>query len=204
MSLLQNQINIYVNANGELVPGSAPTNFLYRNNLNRNVFFIVTPLSEAAVVKLIFKNTSLAKQGYTDVALPTQQKGSNITNETASYYNIVKDWNVFKCIPNETILAKFPSTVTGTIALTVSIKEPDLSDTTLYTFVKDIYTNDTASIEALTNGQYVRCASAQVITAYGTMYVGDKLVNKNGTKIIIHAIWSSSTTEPLEDRKSVV
>ena len=203
MPAIQNQINLYVNHNGQLVSGSEPTNFLYRNNLNRNVYFIITPLSQASVVKLIFKNTSLNKQGFTGVALATLQKGQDITATTVSYYSLVKDWNVFKYVPSARILTKFPSTITGSIGLTVSIREVDLSDTTKYTFIQDVVENDTALFNSLQPNEFVRSIAAEIkvsldgITEWGILNVGDKLVNLDGTLTIIRALWVQSTTEPL-------
>jgi len=204
MAAIQNQINLYVNQNGQLVSGSQPTNFLFRNNLNRNIYFIITPLSQAAVVKLIFKNTSLSKQGFTGVALATTQKGKDITSETVSYYNLVKDWNVFKYVPSARILTKFPSTVTGSIALTVSIREIDLSDTTKWTFLYDVVTMSSEVIRDLeaTPNSFVRFITSNVgwVDANGnetTLNAGDKLVNLNGVLTVIRALWLQSTTEPI-------
>ena len=91
MPAIQNNVNLYVNANGQLVNGSEPLNYLYRNNLSRNIFYIITPLSQAAVCKLIFKNTDLSNQGYTQNALLTGYLGDSITSKEASYYELVKD-----------------------------------------------------------------------------------------------------------------
>ena len=197
MPAIQNQINLYVNANGQIVPGSSPTNALYRNNLNRNVFFIITPLSQAAVVKLLWKNTSLSKQGYTQVALATGGLGKDVTSEEVSYYSLVKDWNVFKCIPSSSILTKFPATVSGSISLTVSISEPDLSDSTVYTWVKDITTNEVGVISSLTDNQYVRAIGNNIETNFGILNKADKLVKLENGLVIIRALWTRSTTEPM-------
>lgn len=198
MPAIQNQINLYVNANGQLVPGSEPSDVLYRNNINRNVFFVITPLSQASVVKMIFRNTSLARQGYTGIAFVTNQKGSNITSEEVSYYELVKDWSVFKFVPNSTILTKFPSSISGSIGLTVSIKEPDLSDKTQWTF-KDNLLDANYDYSTIEPREYVRClASSLVVPTFGTIYSGDCIVNVPDKGLtLIRLLWTRSTTEPL-------
>lgn len=209
MPTIQNQINLYVNANGQLVSGSEPTNVLYRNTLNKNTFFIITPLSQAAIVKLIFKNTSLSKQGYTGVAKPTLKRGWEVTSKEVSYYNLVKDWNVFIYVPSSRILTKFPSTVTGSIGISVLIKEPDLSDTTKYTNKGDVFVLTGTDLNRLNIGEYYKCIASklEVTTTVNpttfTLYTGDKLlcVNRNTPEpeqyVIIRSLWTRSVTEPL-------
>ena len=198
MAAIQNDIVLCVGLNGQLVPGSEPTNRLYRNDINRNIFWVVTPFSWASIVKGTFASTDLARQATTIIGKPTTIKGRDVVSVDKSYYELVKDWNVFKILPTQTILTKFPSTGTGTVAMGVVIKElepknPAAGFTKLGTIIlhsQEVTFNPTLK-------QFYEVKTTNYEWNGFVLNFGDLLVNNEGLYLVIKPMYTRAATAPI-------
>jgi len=205
MPTIQNQINLYVDINGQFVSGSMPTNVLYRNNLNRNIFFICTPLSNATIVEVIFRNSTLSNNGESQFARATGQKAESITDKSVSYYEKVKDWNVYVLIPSSRLLSKFPSSMSGTILGTIRLTEIDLTDLLGVPPLNYLVMWPETNPFDMTTGEAQYIVSRSQNLQLPSDILGGAVLNFNDilifdgvdTYTIRRALWSRSSTEPL-------
>ena len=132
--MIQNILTFCVKNDLTFVEGSIPSGKLVANDINRNSIYLVTPYDEA-IVKANFQ-TNLQSDTPTSV-LGILVNGKITIDEivptSKSYYNLVKDWNIYEFKVPSTTLSFISRNRTGKIGINFSIEQR------LVPIIKDSY-----------------------------------------------------------------
>ncbi|MDY0141631.1 MAG: hypothetical protein RBR97_07050, partial [Bacteroidales bacterium] len=122
--MIQNILTFCVKNDLTFVEGSIPSGKLVANDINRNSIYLVTPYDEA-IVKANFQ-TNLQSDTPTSV-LGILVNGKITIDEivppSKSYYNLVKDWNIYEFKVPSTTLSFISRNRTGKIGINFSIEQ---------------------------------------------------------------------------------
>ncbi len=122
--MIQNILTFCVKNDLTFVEGSIPSGKLVANDINRNSIYLVTPYDEA-IVKANFQ-TNLQSDTPTSV-LGILVNGKIAIDEivptSKSYYNLVKDWNIYEFKVPSTTLSFISRNRTGKIGINFSIEQ---------------------------------------------------------------------------------
>lgn len=122
--MIQNILTFCVKNDLTYVSGSIPSGKLVANDINRNSIYLITPYDEA-IVKANFQ-TNLQSDTPTSVLgilVNGEIEVSELVDTNASYYNLVKDWNIYEFKVPSTTLSFISRNRTGKIGINFSIEQ---------------------------------------------------------------------------------
>ena len=102
--MIINKLVFPIDANKEYVQGAIPRKKLMANDVNRDFLYVISPTVPQTRIQAHFKNTMQGLKGEVAYLEPTNEKVSELVEEGVSYYNLIKDWYVWKTpIPNKAL-----------------------------------------------------------------------------------------------------
>lgn len=122
--MIQNILTFCVKNDLTYVSGSIPSGKLVANDVNRNSIYLITPYDEA-IVKANFQ-TNLQSDTPTSVLgilVNGEIEVGELVDTNASYYNLVKDWNIYEFKVPSTTLSFISRNRTGKIGINFSIEQ---------------------------------------------------------------------------------
>lgn len=122
--MIQNILTFCVKNDLTYVSGSIPSGKLVANDINRNSIYLITPYDEA-IVKANFQ-TNLQSDTPTSVLgilVNGEIEVGELVDTNASYYNLVKDWNIYEFKVPSTTLSFISRNRTGKIGINFSIEQ---------------------------------------------------------------------------------
>lgn len=155
--MIQKTLVFVVDFTGKMIDGEKPVGFLRANDKNKNTIFLITPEQPTTQIKARFlaktkHNNGVAVNGI----LTADYKVNDLVSETKSYYEKIKDWNVFYFPVPERVVNYIASNAGSEIGITFEFVEWQLPR------IKDIYgdflgeiTDSRFSIDANEDGYYV-------------------------------------------------
>lgn len=137
--MILNELVFIVNNNVEFVPGSQPVGKLTANSLNRDFIYFISPFRLGTSVVATFKNELQGKRGETAYLVASNKKVSELVSENKSYYELIKDWNVWQTHIPSKALGLVSHSRANQVSISFNVKEKIVPTIPYgYEYVRDI------------------------------------------------------------------
>lgn len=105
--MIQNYLVFCIDGQAKYVQGSIPTGKLVANDINRNSIWVISPFYPTGIVRGSFQTKDRVIEQVSSVGVLMNDKISvdELVPKTASYYSLVKDWNVWEIKVPQRILS---------------------------------------------------------------------------------------------------
>lgn len=121
--MIINKLVFPIKANLDYVEGSIPRMKLTANTLNRDILYVISPAVGDTIIKGNFQNSLGGNEIVSSNFELTDIKVSELVGKGESYYELIKDWNVWSSvIPNKAI-SYISSNRAGGIGVSFSFSE---------------------------------------------------------------------------------
>src|SRR5690554_3024324 len=94
--MIINKFVFPIKADLKFVEGGIPQGYLTANDINKDMFYVISPAVGDTIVSANFQNNVLNGEPVKVEFTPSSLKVSELVNENVSYYELVKDWNVWQ------------------------------------------------------------------------------------------------------------
>src|SRR5690554_2925062 len=94
--MIINKFVFPIKADLKFVEGGIPQGYLTANDINKDMFYVISPAVGDTIVSANFQNNVLNGEPVKVEFTPSSLKVSELVNENESYYELVKDWNVWQ------------------------------------------------------------------------------------------------------------
>ena len=94
--MIINKFVFPIKADLKFVEGGIPQGYLTANNINKDMFYVISPAVGDTIVSANFQNNVLNEEPVKVEFTPSSLKVSELVSENESYYELVKDWNVWQ------------------------------------------------------------------------------------------------------------
>ena len=94
--MIINKLVFPVKLDGSFVEGSIPSAHLTANSINRDMFYVISPKPQDTIVCANFQNSLQSGEPDTVVMLPSEIEVNELVSKDASYYELIKEWNVWQ------------------------------------------------------------------------------------------------------------
>lgn len=120
--MILNKIVLPIKADMSYVQGAIPILKLTANTSNRDLIYVISPAQKSDIVRVNFEDELGGKEVTTAYLELTDIKVSEIVNVDRSYYELIKDWNVWSAyIPSKALTFVSGNRPNG-VGVSVSIK----------------------------------------------------------------------------------
>ena len=94
--MIQRNLVFCIDNNINFVSGSIPSTKLTANDINRDVIYVVAPFEISSVVKVKFTDELNQQESVSQLLKYTNEVSvDELVEKTKTYYETVKDWNVY-------------------------------------------------------------------------------------------------------------
>src|SRR5690554_2808763 len=94
--MIINKFVFPIKADLKFVEGGIPQSYLTANDINKDMFYVISPAVGDTIVSANFQNNVLNGEPVKVEFTPSSLKVSELVSENESYYELVKDWNVWQ------------------------------------------------------------------------------------------------------------
>src|SRR5690554_4552074 len=94
--MIINKFVFPINADLKFVEGGILQGYLTANDINKDMFYVISPAVGDTIVSANFQNNVLNGEPVKVEFTPSSLKVSELVSENESYYELVKDWNVWQ------------------------------------------------------------------------------------------------------------
>ena len=94
--MIINKFVFPIKADKTFVSGALPQGYLTVNDINKDVFYVISPSVGATIIKAKFQNNKQNELPIIVDMLATDIDIKMLVDENASYYDLIKDWNVWQ------------------------------------------------------------------------------------------------------------
>jgi len=94
--MIINKFVFPIKADLKFVEGGIPQGYLTANDINKDMFYVISPAVGDTIVSANFQNNVLNGEPVKVEFTPSSLKVSELVSENESYYELVKDWNVWQ------------------------------------------------------------------------------------------------------------
>ena len=94
--MIINKFVFPIKADKKFVGGSLPQGYLTANDINKDMFYVISPSVGQTVITAMFQNTLQTDEPELVKLVPSDEPINMLVNENASYYELVKEWNVWQ------------------------------------------------------------------------------------------------------------
>lgn len=120
--MIQRNLVFCIDNNINFVSGSIPATKLTANDINRDVIYVVAPFEISSVVKVKFADELNEQESVSQLLKYTNEVSvDELVEKTKSYYETVKDWNVYYIEMNGKPLSFVSNRISSGIYLSFSV-----------------------------------------------------------------------------------
>lgn len=94
--MIINKFVFPIKADLKFVEGGIPQGYLTANDINKDMFYVISPTVGDTIISANFQNNVLNEEPVKVEFTPSSLKVSELVSENESYYELVKDWNVWQ------------------------------------------------------------------------------------------------------------
>lgn len=94
--MIINKFVFPIKADKKFVGGSLPQGYLTANDINKDMFYVISPSVGQTVITAMFQNTLQTDEPELVKLVPSDEPINMLVNKNASYYELVKEWNVWQ------------------------------------------------------------------------------------------------------------
>ena len=177
--MIINKFVFPIKADKTFVNGAIPQGYLTANDLNKDMFYVISPSVGATIIKARFQNKLQTEEAVVVNMLASDIDINELVDKDASYYELVKDWNVWQgYFPNKA-LEYVSYNRAGEIGISFQLTQAILPKLPLLEFKGKITSTDFKPNE---NGYYI--IDTPIYELEGVLYKLNDILIKNGTDYI--------------------
>lgn len=94
--MIINKFVFPIKADLKFVEGGIPQGYLTANDINKDMFYVISPTVGDTIISANFQNNVLNGEPVKVEFTPSSLKVNELVSENESYYELVKDWNVWQ------------------------------------------------------------------------------------------------------------
>src|SRR5690554_6142182 len=121
--MIINKFVFPIKADLKFVEGGIPQGYLTANDINKDMFYVISPAVGDTIVSANFQNNVLNGEPVKVEFTPSSLKVSELVNENESYYELVKDWNVWQGFMSSKPLEYVAYNRAGEIGISFNFKQ---------------------------------------------------------------------------------
>ena len=192
--MIINKFVFPIKADKTFVSGALPQGYLTANDINKDVFYVISPSVGATIIKAKFQNNKQNELPIIVDMLATDIDIKMLVDENASYYDLIKDWNVWQGYFPSKALEYVSYNRAGKIGISFVLKQSILPPLPQLEFKGKLVSEDDKVLE---NGYYI--VDTPLYEIDGKSLTFNDVIIKNDNDIIIRkSIVQSGNTGTVE------
>ena len=121
--MIINKLVFPIRSDGTFVGGAIPVAKLTANNINKDMFYVISPTVGATVVTATFQNNLQSEPPESMNMQVSSLKVSDLVRDTESYYDLIKDWNVWQAFMPSKVLSFVSYNRAGMIGISFNFRQ---------------------------------------------------------------------------------
>ena len=191
--MILNKLVFPIKIGATFVEGAIPTGKLTGNNINKDMIYVISPVVGATAITATFQNSLQGERAEYMNMSPSSLKVSDLVRESESYYDLIKDWNVWQGFMPNKVLGNVAYNRAGTIGVSFNFRQAIVPYMVGQTYRGEIIKDDFVPTE---NGYYI-VKTPLFIYGGKEFTFNDVLIKLNDEILIKKAIFTVENTSTL-------
>jgi hypothetical protein len=192
--MILNNLVFPIKLGAKFVEGSIPTGYLTANDINKDMVYVISPEVGATNVTLTLQNSKQSEKEVRAVMKRSSITVDMLVSKDKSYYDLIKDWNVWQCFLPSKALTFVSYNRANQIGISFGFRQATVPNMSGFNFKGNI-TND--SFVPVANGYYVNKTALFIYNGLELTY-NDVLIKYGDELLVKKAIITSINTSTLE------
>lgn len=191
--MILNKLVFPIKIGATFVEGAIPTGKLTGNNINKDMIYVISPVVGATAITATFQNSLQGERAEYMNMFPSSLKVSDLVRESESYYDLIKDWNVWQGFMPNKVLSYVAYNRAGMIGISFNFRQAIVPHMVGQTYRGDIMGEGFIPIQ---DGYYI-VKTPLFIYGGKEFTFNDVLIKLNDEILIKKAIFTVENTSTL-------